>query len=137
MSIPAHSTKVHLSLPINGLLTQADASTLEEDLSSLEGLTFVSVDFFSETANLEYDPSQLDLVDVEITINQCGFCMPVNEAIFEIHDRLLPTQAREIEQRIEKLPGVLLASVNTRENCARVQYIDQVLTKEQIRQELL
>ncbi len=128
---------IHLSLPINGLLTQEDATSLEVELSRLDGVSFAHVDFMTEMTDLEYDADRLDLIDVEITINQCGFCLPINEVIFEITPGTFPSETRSLEQRLEKLPGVLLASVNSREGCARVQYIDRVLTAEQIRQELL
>ena len=64
------SEKAHI--PITGMTCTTCAATIEKGLAKTPGVERAEVNFASEKASVEYDPSKVDLAKIKDTISRVG-----------------------------------------------------------------
>jgi Cu+-exporting ATPase len=79
-----------LGLTIGGISDSSDAQRLEQNLSHLEGIKTLSVNYGNSQVNVEYNPALLSLADIRKKIGHLGY---------EVLSETLGSSAQDIEAR--------------------------------------
>ncbi len=114
--------KVHI--PITGMTCTTCAATIEKGLAETMGVEQANVNFASEKASIEYDPSKVSLTKIKHTISQLGYGIATKKSIFPVGGMTCASCVARVEQALSSVPGVISASVNLASEKATVEYID-------------
>ncbi|GFN30468.1 hypothetical protein PCURB6_07280 [Paenibacillus curdlanolyticus] len=117
----------HATLQVTGMTCAACANRIEKGLSRLDGVVQANVNFALEQASVEFDPSKVNLSNLEQKIIDLGYGT-VNETIqLDIVGMTCAACAARIEKGLNKLEGVK-ASVNFALETAHVEYNPAMIT---------
>jgi len=116
------SKKAHI--PITGMTCTTCAATIKKGLAKLPGVKRAEVNFASEKASVEYDPSKVDLSRIKNAISQLGYGAATKKSIFPVGGMTCATCVARVEQALSTVPGVISASVNLASEKATVEYIE-------------
>jgi Cu+-exporting ATPase len=86
------------------------------------------VNFASEKATVEYDPSKTDLDKINNVITELGYGTAAKKSIFPVAGMTCASCLSRVEVALTNVPGVLSASVNLASEKATVEYVDSVDT---------
>src|SRR5271157_938467 len=104
--------KKKAELKISGMTCATCAVNIEESLSKLENVSKVQVNFGTDTAHVEYDPSKVTLGDLEKAVKGVGYEVVNREAVIRVGGMVCATCVQTIEAALRALAGVVSASVN-------------------------
>ncbi|MDF2958501.1 MAG: heavy metal translocating P-type ATPase [Paenibacillus sp.] len=110
------------SLQITGMTCAACANRIEKGLNKLEGVTEANVNFAMERATVTYDPKQINLAQMEQSIQKLGYGTMKESVDLQLVGMTCAACAVKIEKALNKLPGVTTATVNFAMETARVEY---------------
>jgi Cu+-exporting ATPase len=116
------SEKAHI--PITGMTCTTCAATISKGLSELPGVKRANVNFASEKASVEYDPSRVDLSRIKNTISQLGYGTAARKSIFPVGGMTCASCVARVEEALSGVPGVISANVNLASEKATVEYIE-------------
>ena len=123
------STK--LDLPITGMSCASCVSRIEKGLSKIQGVAEVKVNFASEKASLDYDPSEVTPVDLVQAVKDLGYEAKSQKSVLAISGMTCASCVNRVQKALSKVPGVIEATVNFATEKATVEYItDQVTAKD-------
>ncbi len=125
---------VEITLPIDGMTCGGCAANVEKSIQSLPGISRVVVFMLRKQANIVYDPAQVDLLDFHRAVLDAGYSVPTEDCLLDIHGMSCVSCIVRVEGALTDLPGVLEASANLTKNAARVKYIPQLTTVEDMQQ---
>ncbi|MDD5187589.1 MAG: heavy metal translocating P-type ATPase [Methanoregula sp.] len=112
----------HAELKISGMHCATCAITIEESLSGLDHVSKVQVNFGTDSAHVEFDPSKITLKEIEQVVKSAGYEVINREATIRIGGMMCATCVQTIEAVLRALPGVVLATVNLATEKAYVTY---------------
>ena len=110
------------TLGITGMTCAACATRIEKGLSRMEGVTEANVNLSLERATVTYDPELVDVAKLEDKIKQLGYGTVKEVADFDITGMTCAACATRIEKGLNKMPGVINATVNLALETARVEF---------------
>ena len=116
------SEKAHIH--ITGMTCTTCAATIEKGLAETPGVERANVNFASEKASVEYDPSKVDLVKIKNTISQLGYGAATKKSIFPVSGMTCASCVARVEQALLSVAGVISASVNLASEKATVEFIE-------------
>ncbi|MEK6593472.1 MAG: heavy metal translocating P-type ATPase [Pseudomonadota bacterium] len=111
---------ISVELPVTGMTCAACASRIEKTLNKLPGV-HATVNFATERARIEYDPTQAQPGDLVAAIRKAGYEVPERSLQLAIEGMTCAACAARIEKSLNRIPGVT-ASVNFASEKARIQY---------------
>jgi Cu+-exporting ATPase len=114
--------KVHI--PITGMTCTTCAATVKKGLAKTPGVKRAEVNFASEKASVEYDPSRVDLSQIKDVISQSGYGTATKKSIFPVSRMTCASCVSRVEQALSSVPGVVSANVNLASEKATVEYIE-------------
>ncbi len=114
--------KAHLR--ITGMTCATCAATVTKGLKHTYGVEEANVNFASEKASVEYDPSKVDLNKLNSTISELGYGVASIKAIFPISGMTCAGCAARVEKALKSVPGVISANVNLASEKATVEYTE-------------
>lgn len=123
----------NLSLPVSGMTCASCVSHVESALNELPGVSKVAVNLGTNKASLNYDPSRVDIKEMQKAIADAGYGVPVQEISLNISGMTCASCVDHVEGALKELPGVMDAVVNLGLEKARVQYIPEVVTVPQMK----
>jgi len=109
-----------LDLPIEGMTCAACATRLEKVLNRLPG-THATVNFASETAHIEYNPSAAPDDQLINSIKSAGFQVPKQQNQWAIEGMTCAACATRLEKVLNRINGVT-AQVNFASEQAKIDY---------------
>jgi Cu+-exporting ATPase len=112
------------SIPITGMTCTTCAATIEKGLVETPGIEQARVNFASEKASIEYDPSKADLAKIKNTISQLGYGVATKKSIFPVAGMTCASCVARVEEALSSVPGVVSANVNLASEKATVEYIE-------------
>jgi Cu+-exporting ATPase len=116
------------TLQITGMTCAACANRIEKGLSKLEGVSEANVNFALEQASVRYDPTKVNMAQMEQKIQSLGY-ETVKEVIdFQISGMTCAACSARIEKGLNKLPGIAKATVNLAMETAHVEYIPALVS---------
>jgi P-type Cu+ transporter len=112
-----------ITLPVTGMTCASCAAAIEQGLAKLPGLSRVNVNVASEAVSIEYDPRQLDVKALIDAISDAGYGVALEKATFRVGGMTCASCVANVEMALNKLPGVISASVNLASEKATVTYL--------------
>ncbi len=125
--------KKKAELKISGMTCATCAVNIEESLTNLKDVSKAQVNFGTDTAHVEYDPSKVTLDDLEKAVKGAGYDVVNREAVIRVGGMVCATCVQTIEAALRALPGVISASVNLGNERAYVTYNPSVSALEDMR----
>jgi Cu+-exporting ATPase len=111
-------------IPVTGMTCTNCAATIEKGLSETPGVESARVNFASEKASIEYDPSQIDLGKIKETITGLGYGTATKKSIFPVAGMTCASCVARVEEALSSVPGVVSANVNLASEKATVEYLE-------------
>src|SRR6202142_4052618 len=123
-----------LTLPITGMYCANCVSTIERNLKKINGVQSAVVNLSSERALVQFDPSATGLNEMIARGQRAGYGIAAGEADLIIKRLGDDSDARRLEKALQKVEGVIEASVNITTEHARVKYVPTVVSQAEIRE---
>ncbi|MBN1202124.1 MAG: copper-translocating P-type ATPase [Anaerolineae bacterium] len=101
-----------LSLPVSGMTCANCVTTVERNVRKLDGVQEANVNFASERLSLIYDDSTLRLDEIIGRIRKAGYDVPQQTVDLVITGMDCTNCAANVERALQKVDGVLNATVN-------------------------
>jgi len=117
------SGKAHIH--IIGMTCTTCAATIEKGLAETPGVEQARVNFASEKASIEYDPSRISLAKIKNTISQLGYGTATRKSIFPVSGMTCASCVARVEEALSSVPGVISANVNLASEKATVEYTEE------------
>jgi Cu+-exporting ATPase len=113
-----------INFPISGMNCASCAQTVEKALQAVEGVAQVRVNFATEKATIEYDPSQVKEADLAKAVESAGYSVvgEREKAIFKIGGMTCASCVQTIEKALNKAAGVFEANVNLATEQATIEF---------------
>jgi P-type Cu+ transporter len=112
-----------INIPVTGITCASCVRRVERALSKKEGVAEASVNFAAEKATVEYDPQTMSPDDLIGAIKDAGYGADVRETTLGVTGMTCASCVGRVERALEKVPGVLEASVNLATEMATVDYL--------------
>jgi P-type Cu+ transporter len=112
-----------ISIPVMGMTCASCVRRVERTLSEKKGVAEASVNFAAEKASVTYDPTTTNPDDLIWAIRDAGYGADVRETTFSVTGMTCASCVGRVERALEKVPGVLEASVNLANERATVEYL--------------
>jgi len=111
-------------IPVTGMTCTNCAATVEKGLAETQGVEQASVNFASEKASIEYDPTRVSLAKIKDTISSLGYDVATRKSIFPVGGMTCASCVARVEQALSIVPGVISANVNLASEKATIEYIE-------------
>lgn len=125
--------KKKAELKISGMHCATCAINIEESLSKLDDVSKAQVNFGTDTAHVEFDPSKTSLAELEMAIRDAGYEVINREVTVKVGGMVCATCVQTIESALRALPGVVSASVNLATEKAYVVYNPSISSVENMK----
>ncbi len=112
-----------IAIPVAGMTCASCVRRVERALSKKEGVTEASVNFAAERARVTYDPVATNPDELVGVIRDAGYAADVRETTFGVAGMTCASCVGRVERALERMPGVLDASVNLASEKATVRYL--------------
>jgi Cu+-exporting ATPase len=112
------------SIHITGMTCTTCAATIRKGLSQTPGVEQADVNFASEKASLEYDPTKVDLARIKNTVSQLGYGVATKKSIFPVSGMTCASCVARVEEALSSVPGVISVNVNLASEKATVEYLE-------------
>jgi len=112
------------SIHITGMTCTTCAATIKKGLARTPGVEQADVNFASEKASIEYDPTKVDLARIKNTVSQLGYGVATRKSIFPVSGMTCASCVARVEEALSSVPGVISASVNLASEKATVEYLE-------------
>lgn len=121
----------NVQLTIGGMTCAACSSRIEKVLNKQESVT-ASVNLAMEKATISFDPTKTSLKDIEGKIEKLGFEVKKTKLELDVKGMTCAACSARIEKVVNKLEGVVLATVNLPLERGTVEYVAGVTSEEEI-----
>ena len=112
-----------INIPVTGMTCASCVRRVEQTLSKKEGVAEASVNFAVEKASVTYEPATTSPEELIGVIRNAGYDADVREVTFGVMGMTCASCVGRVERALEKVPGVLEASVNLATEKATVGYL--------------
>jgi P-type Cu+ transporter len=109
---PGEHERISIILPIEGMTCAACVSTVTGAIEHVPGVSQVMVNLATETASVEYDAEQVDVIGLTKAVASSGYGTAEEIATVSVAGLTDASTAKVIEDTLAKLAGVLEASAN-------------------------
>ena len=120
--------KKKAELKISGMHCATCAINIEESLGQIKDVSKVQVNFGTDTAHVEFDPTKVSLTELEKAVKTVGYDVVNREVTLKIGGMVCATCVQTIEAALRSLPGILSANVNLGTEKAYVTFNPSVST---------
>jgi Cu+-exporting ATPase len=104
--------KKKAELKISGMTCAMCSSTIEKSLGSLPGVLKAQVNLSNELASVEYDPTQVNLGDLEKAVTDVGYNTVNEKVMLRVGGMTCATCEKTVTDALQHLDGVLSVTVN-------------------------
>jgi len=112
------------SIQITGMTCATCAATIRKGLSQTPGVEQADVNFASEKASIEYDPTKVDLAKIKDTVSRLGYGVATRKSTFPVSGMTCASCVARVDEALSSVPGVISASVNLASEKATVEYVE-------------
>jgi Cu+-exporting ATPase len=112
-----------VELPITGMSCASCVARIEKGLSKMSGIADVKVNFATEKATINFDPSQVHPGDFVSAIKDLGYEAGMEKITLPVRGMSCASCVKKVENVLSGLGGVVRASVNFATERATVQYV--------------
>ncbi|WP_254546976.1 heavy metal translocating P-type ATPase [Halomarina pelagica] len=109
-------------LEIQGMSCANCSQTITDALRSLDGVSEAAINFATDEGTVEYDPEAVSLAEIYRAIDDAGYHAERATVGIGISDMTCANCAATNETALERVPGVIGATVNVATDEAQVEY---------------
>jgi len=120
-----NATPHSLTLPVSGMTCASCVRRVERHLKAVPGVAEASVNLATEQASVQGDAA-LDLGALTAAIHKAGFEVGTEQQELQIGGMSCASCVGRVEKALNKVPGVLSASVNLATERATVRVLSNV-----------
>jgi Cu+-exporting ATPase len=136
---PNYETKQEIqtkrtTIKIGGMHCAGCVNAIQNYVSDINGVKKCEVNLAAEKAVLEYDQSQVNLLDIENAIKEAGYKVVYEKLTIKIGGLTDSNDAERLEKKIQQLEGVRASPVNYGNSTAIIEYNPALLSLGDIRQ---
>ncbi len=121
-----------LELGIEGMTCASCSARVERTLGKLPGISQATVNLATERASIRYDEQTLGPAAILKAISEVGYTPVTDEYEIGIGGMTCASCSARVERALNKLPGVIAASVNLATERATVRYVPASLSPDDI-----
>ncbi|MDZ4718635.1 MAG: copper ion binding protein [Roseiflexaceae bacterium] len=115
-------TVQQLDLSITGMTCASCVRRVEKAMAKVPGVEVATVNLATEQATVVYDPAQATATQLQLAVEGAGYGIITDQLEFPITGMTCASCSARIEKALNKIPGVLEASVNLATERAQVTY---------------
>jgi P-type Cu+ transporter len=127
------SAEKQLTVPVIGMTCANCVASVERNAKKAGGVTDAAVNFASEKVTISYDPTVMDgkevLSDVMARVKRAGYEVPTAETELALLGMTCANCANTIQRRLNKVDGVVEATVNFANERATVRYVPGLVNR--------
>ena len=112
-----------IDIPVHGMSCVGCVAGIEVGLSGRDGVLRARVNFATEKVRVEFDPEQIRLLDLLVTIHELGYQVPIETVTIPIAGMSCASCVEQIERALLAIPGVIQAAVNLATEKATVDLV--------------
>lgn len=120
--------KKKAELKISGMTCAMCSSTIEKSLAGLPGVLKAQVNLGNELASVEYDPTQVNIGDLEQAVTSVGYGTVNEKVILRIGGMTCATCEKTVTDALQHLDGVVNVTVNLATEKASVTYNQRMVS---------
>jgi P-type Cu+ transporter len=117
-----------IEIPVTGMTCAACAARVQKGLSKAPGVRDAAVNFATERATVEYDPSSATAASLVQAVESSGYGARTEEVTLQVRGLEWAVSGEPLERGLRGLAGVLSAEVNIASGGAHVRYLPDVVT---------
>ena len=126
VNVPNSKKPENVRIHLTGMTCTTCAATIEKGLAETPGVERANVNFASEEASIDYDPTKVDPIKIKDVISQLGYGTATRKSIFPVGGMTCASCVSRVEKALSDMPGVISANVNLASEKATVEYTEQV-----------
>jgi Cu+-exporting ATPase len=111
-----------LHISVTGMTCATCSKRVEKALNKVDGVSNATVNLANEQATICYDPSQASASNLLNTVENAGYGVVTDQIEFPVTGMTCATCSKRVEKALNKLPGVIEATVNLASEQATVFY---------------
>jgi len=115
-----------VSLSVSGMSCASCVARVEKGLSQMSGILEARVNFATEKVSITFDPSRVRLPDFVAAIKDLGYEAGVGKVTLPVQGMSCASCVDKVEKALNKVEGVIRASVNFATERATVEYIPEM-----------
>lgn len=127
-------TSKTLDIDVGGMTCAACVARVERGLKKVQGVQDVSVNLATERATVTFDPALIGPAALIQTVQDTGYEARTAELSFPVQGMTCAACVGRVERALNKVDGVLGASVNLATERASVQYLPAATTPATLRE---
>jgi P-type Cu+ transporter len=117
-----------IEIPVTGMTCAACAARVQKGLSRAPGVRDAAVNFATERATVDYDPSSATAAAVVAAVESAGYGARIEATTLQVAGLEWAVSGDPLERELIALDGVLTAEVNIASGGAHVRYLPDVVT---------
>jgi Cu+-exporting ATPase len=122
-TMEAEARDKNVSLPVRGMTCASCVAHVEKALKGVEGVGEVNVNLATEKASLDFRTDAAKMGDLVNAVEETGYEIPTETTTLDIEGMTCASCVNHVEQALNKVPGVIEASVNLATERASVTYV--------------
>ncbi len=122
-------TTKRMSIPVTGMTCVNCANTVSRTLKRQDGVLEANVNYANERAEIIYDPSVVQPLDLMQSIKDVGYGVAEATVDLPIAGMTCANCATTIQRSLKRMDGVVDASVNFATETAHVRYVPTTVTQ--------
>ena len=119
-----------ISIEVEGMTCSACSSRIERVLNKNEGVSSAVVNLLANKATIDFDGDKVKEEELIKIIEKTGFKVPLVKKTLTIEGMTWSSCSSRVEKELNKLEGVVKATVNLATNKATIEYPSGLLTDE-------
>ncbi len=124
-TIKAETRENNVTLPVRGMTCASCVAHVEKALKGVEGVGEVNVNLATEKASLDFRTDAVKVGDLVSAVQETGYEVPTETTTLDIDGMTCASCANHVEQALNKVSGVVDASVNLATERATVTYVTE------------
>lgn len=122
------NSKKKAEFKITGMTCATCVKTIENSVSSLNGVIDVKLNLGNETGTVEYDSKKLKISDIEKAITDAGYGVINEKVTVKVGGMTCATCVKTVENSLKRLEGVVSVNVNLGAEKAFITYNPKITT---------
>jgi P-type Cu+ transporter len=127
------SDLLHQDIPIVGMSCASCAITVEKSLKDVKGVQSALVNFANQKAHVVYDTHQIKSPILVNAVESAGYQVGGAKIRIGIKNMSCASCVDKIEKTLQKTAGILKASVNLGNEEAHIDYLPELINKNEIK----
>lgn len=119
-----------INIDVEGMTCAACSTRVEKALNKQDGVSNAVVNLLGQKATIEFDEQKIKASDLKNTIEKTGYKVPMVKKTLLVNGMTCAACSTRVEKVLNKIDGIVKASVNLSNNKAIVEYPSGIVEEE-------